>query len=237
MPHQAHSTFFAYPGLPDAYRCRTAHRRDLFHNRGRVGDVGPTLVYAGKYSRAKGLPFLLDAVERLGERFPDLVLHVAGEGAGSEAEALRARMKRMAPRVVLSGQLSQEQLGHLMRQCAVFVLPSFYEGFPLFLVEALACGCRVVCTDLPGLRDGFGKQLARVLSLVAMPRLVGPDTPVEQDVPAFVDRLVAALTEALHAPALDASSSALSTALIAFAWDAIFQRIERVWTDLAGPGA
>lgn len=34
MPHQAHSTFFAYPGLPDAYRCRTAHRRDLFHNRG-----------------------------------------------------------------------------------------------------------------------------------------------------------------------------------------------------------
>ena len=46
-----------------------------------------------------------------------------------------------------------------MRRCAVCVLPSFYEGVPLVLVEAAACGCRIVATALPGVIEQIAPYL------------------------------------------------------------------------------
>ena len=57
-------------------------------------------------------------------------------------------MEDLVPLVTMHGQLDQPALADLMRRCAVCVLPSFYEGVPLVLVEAAACGCRLVSTDL-----------------------------------------------------------------------------------------
>ena len=101
------------------------------------------------------------------------VADVAGSGAGEEADRLRTRMLAMAPTVVLHGQLSQAALAELMRTCAVFVLPSFYEGLGLVLVEALACGCRLVATALPGVQEQLAPLLGPALQKVAMPRMVG----------------------------------------------------------------
>ena len=56
-------------------------------------------------------------------------------------------MLSMAPAVTLHGQLNQPQLAVLMRRCGVCVLPSFYEGLPLVLIEAAACGCRIVAAE------------------------------------------------------------------------------------------
>ncbi|MBW2278188.1 MAG: glycosyltransferase family 4 protein, partial [Deltaproteobacteria bacterium] len=103
------------------------YRDELFRFRGNTCR-DPRLVYVGKYASAKGLPWLLDAFEKLASRIPDLELHVAGSGAGDEAENLRARMEQMAPRVVLHGQIAQDELAKLMHRSALCVLPSFYEG-------------------------------------------------------------------------------------------------------------
>ena len=46
-----------------------------------------------------------------------------------------------------------------MNQSDVFVLPSFYEGLPLVIIEALACGTYVICTDLPGIRNWIDQNL------------------------------------------------------------------------------
>ena len=220
------------------------YQEDIFHPHGRRRPDGTRLLYAGKYSYAKGLPQLLDAVERLGKRRADLTLHVAGEGAGAEADGLRDRMKRLAPRVVLHGQLGQADLAELMRQCDVFVLPSFYEGLPLVLVEALACGCRAVCSDLPGVRAGLYPHLEDWLRLVPLPRLLGPDVPVAEDLPGFVealaDRLAAALDEAAArservqtcGAGLEGASGTHPTGLDNFTWQAVFERIEAVWREL-----
>ncbi len=88
-------------------------------------------------------------------------LHVAGGGAGPEADAIRDRMDRMAPAVVQHGQLAQPELADLARRATVCVLPSFYEGLPLVLVEALACGCRLVATDLAGVRNELAPTARR----------------------------------------------------------------------------
>ncbi|MFH1419337.1 MAG: glycosyltransferase family 4 protein, partial [Planctomycetota bacterium] len=219
--HEGHADALAETLQIDRTRIHVVgagYNSTVFHARGRTpspnatgrtrpphgaGDTPPArdLLYVGKYSHAKGVPQLLDAFERLARRQLDLRLHIAGEGAGPEAEALRKRMAAMAPRVVMHGQLDQPALAGLMRRCAVFVLPSFYEGLPLVVVEALACGCRVVCTDLPGLRSAFGNGPGSgigatpipALDRIPLPRLIGPDVPHTSDLPAFVDRLTAAL--------------------------------------------
>ncbi|MCP4541142.1 MAG: glycosyltransferase family 4 protein [Chloroflexi bacterium] len=203
------------------------YREDLFHADGSDARQEKALLYVGKYSAAKGLPWLLDAVERLAERVPGLVLHVAGSGAGSEAEALRQRMQAMAPTVVLHGQIGQPELASLMRRCSVGVLPSFYEGVPLVLVEALACGCRLVSTNLPGVVDQLVPHLGPFIELVSLPRLVGADSPVSEDLPAFVNDLTESIEIALSKSPLD--NRGLTAALEPFTWSAVFRRVERVW--------
>ena len=84
----------------------------------------------------------------------------------------------MAPSVVQHGQLSQPELAEVARRSTVCVLPSFYEGLPLVLVEALACGCRLVATELPGIVEELAPRLGDALTMVELPSLeTGRPTP------------------------------------------------------------
>ncbi len=205
------------------------YREDLFHARGRATDAGPQLLYAGKLSRSKGLPWLLDAVATLASDRPGLVLHVAGSGAGDQAAQLRQRIEIMGGRVQLHGQLDQRALAALMRQVAVFVLPSFYEGLPLVLIEALACGCRLVSTALPAVAEQLAPQLGDVLTQVSLPRLVTVDEPEPADLGAFTDALSRAIGHSLDAPALGDPALTLAAPLRRFTWRAVFERVEQLW--------
>lgn len=206
------------------------YRDELFHSRGRPAAAGERLLYIGKYSAAKGMPWLLDAVQRLLPCHPDLELHVAGGGAGDEAEAIRARMEALGPAVVQHGMVAQPDLADLMRTCSVCVLPSFYEGVPLVLAEAMACGCRVVSTDLPGVVDQLASRMGSAIQLVRTPRLEGVDTPVAADLPSFVEELAAAVEDSLARGEIDARGEAVH--LSALTWEAVFERVERIWSGL-----
>ncbi len=208
------------------------YRDDVFRWRGGV-ERAERIVYVGKYSLAKGLPCLLDALEALAAARPDCELHVVGDGAGPEAESLRARMRDLAPRVVLHGTLGQAALAELLDRCAVCVLPSFYEGVPLVLAEALACGCRLVCSDLPGVRDQLAGPFGEALDLVPLPRLEGVDRPRAEDLPDFVAALVAALDAALARPSLGDPAVTLPGALAPFTWSAVYARVAEIWRELA----
>jgi len=208
------------------------YRDDLFHARGRGRNVEPALLYVGKYSPVKGLPCLLDAFEKIGEKRPGLVLHIAGGGAGTEADSIRTRMDRMAPAVVQHGQLAQAELAELARRATVCVLPSFYEGLPLVLVEALACGCRLVATDLSGIEIELAPRLGSALTMVEMPRLESVDRPRKEELPGFVDRLAHTIEAALDAPPLGDPESTMAEALSHFTWETVFGRVERVWRSL-----
>lgn len=199
---------------------------DLFHPHGRSSDVGNSIAYAGKLSHAKGVPWLLEAVTQLAAIHPDLAVHVAGSGAGPEAEALVRKMQSM-DFVHHHGQLDQARLADLMRTSSVFVLPSFYEGLPLVLVEAAACGCRLVTTALPGVTNQLVPEIGAAIELVPLPRIKDSDIPVTADLPAFVDNLAHALQAALNSPPLENAEQLVKT----MTWDAVFDRLEEVWCD------
>ena len=202
-------------------------RDEIFH-RGLIKPDGPRkdLLYVGKFSESKGLPWLLDAFGELNREQPDLCLHIAGDGSGPEAEILRARIQAMKPSTVMHGMMDQENLAQLMRRCHVCVLPSFYEGVPLVLVEAAACGCRLVSTRLPGVLEQIAPVIGNTLEMVSLPRLVKVDKPAAEDLPRFTKDLKVALRNALNA------SPASVTNLDIFAWSTVFRRVESIWQSI-----
>jgi len=205
------------------------YRDDIFKpGPGTLSDEVSKLVYAGKYSAAKGLPQLLDAFELLAEENAGLELHVVGSGAGEEARMLEKRMKSMAPAVVLHGQVDQVKLAGIMQGCDVCVLPSFYEGVPLVLVEALGCGCRLVSTALPGVVSEIAPHVGDALELVDLPRMESVDRPVPKDVAGFVEDLAKACRRALEKGDL-VESEGLGERLSHFTWDSVIERVYRVW--------
>ena len=94
-----------------------------------------------------------------------------GQIDAEEADRLLGRMKTFGDALIYHGRVDQPRLAELMRGCKVFALPSFYEGLPLVLVEALACGCQPVCTALPGVRSGIIPHLPGVLHTVELPEM------------------------------------------------------------------
>jgi glycosyltransferase involved in cell wall biosynthesis len=203
----------------------SSYREDHFHLTGRKGDDSRRIVYVGKLSRAKGLPWLLDAFDRLREEKRDLELHVAGGGGGSEAADIERRLRGMGG-ATYHGMLDQASLGALMRRSEILALPSFYEGVPLVLVEALACGCKLVATDLPGVRDRIAPTAGSAMTTLPLPRMLSIDEPMKEDLPEFVEKLGRALAHSLDAPAPEPRE------LGDFASETVFKKTEAIWNDL-----
>ena len=126
-------------------------------------------------------------------------LYLAG-GAGDEREyqEILDLAERCPVKVHLPGRLSQERLAALYNECGLFVLPSYYDAIPLVAVEALACGCKVVISDLPGVREWIGGAIEHAgIRYVPLPPMKNTDEPVAEALPAFEERLAAAIEEAL----------------------------------------
>ncbi|MDQ7823481.1 MAG: glycosyltransferase family 4 protein [Candidatus Eremiobacteraeota bacterium] len=188
------------------------------------------VVYGGKLSRAKGVMPLLEAAALL----TDLPwhLHLAGGGAGPEKDEIVERAMVMGGRVTLHGPLPQHELAQLMARSHIFVLPSFYEGFPLVLIEALASGCSLVSTDLPALKELFPGDAPPSLEAIALPPMKGgPDTPDEGALPAFVEALSQALRKQITRRIKETELPAehFRPFVKGFTWKQVFERIERVY--------
>ena len=160
------------------------------------------VLYVGKIARNKGVASLVGAFGALGEQVGavELVL-VGGHSDEAEYEEICA-LARACPRPVrLPGRLSPEDLLSAYRAADVFVLPSFFEGLPLVVVEALASGCKAVVTDLPGVRPWLAANAAGApVAFVETPPMLDVDTPDPAGLPAFEERLARALEESLAAP-------------------------------------
>lgn len=115
--------------------------------------IGHRLLYTGRLAAVKGLPILLESLVTLKASHPDLLLTVIGDGADRESlEQLTAQLN-LTDHVKFVGYQSQAKVRQYMQQTDVFVLPSFAEGVPVSLMEALAAGVPVVTTQIAGVGE------------------------------------------------------------------------------------
>jgi glycosyltransferase involved in cell wall biosynthesis len=108
----------------------------------------PYVLYVGSRSRYKNFGVLLEALSILRKRGHDLGLVLAGGGI------LRPTERRSIARVMSSREFlhcfpSDLQLASLYNGAAAFCFPSFTEGFGLPILEAMACGCPAIISDIP----------------------------------------------------------------------------------------
>lgn len=195
---------------------------------------GPVQVlYAGKLCFAKGVPWLLRVLQDFVAEsdLPDWQLHLVGGGSGEEKSHCLELAQTLGNRVRIHGMLDQQTLADLMRQAHILVLPSFFEGLPLVLLEALACGCRIVATDLPGTSELFAQTITDMVSLVPTPRLRSVDQPYEEDQDAFRRDLGRALQAQIRAVAGGTAFDQASVryTLDAYTWAGIFKKVNAVY--------
>jgi glycosyltransferase involved in cell wall biosynthesis len=111
------------------------------------------ILYAGNLLAGKGLGELMEAFIRLAQSRPRLRLAIVGQGPYGEALARRAAAAGVEDRVTMPGRGDAAAVAGWMRAADVFCLPSYSEGCPNVVVEALACGRPVVATRVGGIPE------------------------------------------------------------------------------------
>ncbi|MDE3074678.1 MAG: glycosyltransferase family 4 protein [Chloroflexota bacterium] len=118
----------------------------------------PYVLYLGGLDRRKNVGAALAAFRAIAPSFPNLVLTIVGEprSGSSRFPDLRPLAAPLGDRVRFLGWVSEEQKLRLYQHAELFVYPSLYEGFGLDPLEAMACGCPVVCSDASSLPEVVG---------------------------------------------------------------------------------
>jgi colanic acid/amylovoran biosynthesis glycosyltransferase len=159
---------------------RTGVDCELFTPNGHSARPGRVLTVA-RLVRGKGLDVLLDALHLLDRRGLAAELVIAGEGPDRARLEQRVGELGLEDRVRLTGAVAEDRIRELYAEAQVVCLPSFSEGVPVVLMEAMAMGVPVVATRItgvpelvdegrsgllvpPGRPDALADSLARVLS-------------------------------------------------------------------------
>lgn len=113
--------------------------------------TGNALVFIGRLAPVKGLRKLIGAFELALQSNPKLSLTIVGDGP--ERGWLEQTTRKFGAAVTLTGPRSQAEVADILAQSDVLVLPSFAEGVPVVLMEAMASGKPVIATQVAGVAE------------------------------------------------------------------------------------
>jgi starch synthase len=201
-----------------------------------IDPTRPGVLFVGRITRQKGLPYLLRAVERL----PAEVQVVLCAGApdtpeiAAEVAAGVARLTEQREGVVwIEQMLPRQLLCQVLSWATVFVCPSVYEPLGIVNLEAMACEVPVVGTATGGIpevvQDGVTGRLVPIDQAQD-----GTGTPTDPD--SFVADLAAAITEVVTDPgrARTMGQAGRLRAEEHFSWDAVAAQTVDLYRTLLG---
>jgi glycosyltransferase involved in cell wall biosynthesis len=116
----------------------------------RAAEPGPTVLFLGHLLRDKGVYDLVEAFAVVAKRVPGVKLVLGGVG---EVDAVRALATQLGVRehVEVPGWLGPQAKNAALAASSVFLLPSYHEGMPMALLEAMSWGRPVVATPVGGI--------------------------------------------------------------------------------------
>jgi glycosyltransferase involved in cell wall biosynthesis len=181
-------------------------------------EPGRFALFLGRLVPEKGVHTLIRAYMRT-----DLEEKLAIAGPVSHTGEYVSEVTELAagdPRIDMIGPRYGAEKAWLLRNAAVFVLPSTLEGLPIALMEAAACGCRSVVSDIP--------ENLEVVSPNGHPLAVAFRTEDEND-------LAVKLVEAIRDPEREAKAAEARTKILErYDWARIAEQTERVYLRAIG---
>jgi starch synthase len=217
----------------DTDEYRPDHGTDVMARLG-VDPHRPSVVYVGRITRQKGLPYLL----RAAARFPPEVQVVLLAGApdtpelGAEVESLAATLRNSRQGVVwVQEMLPKPSVIQILTHATVFVCPSVYEPMGIVNLEAMACETAVVATATGGIPEVVANGETGLLVPITQ-ATDGTGTPLDPD--RFVSDLAAAVNEVLGDPARATAlgKAGRRRAVEHFSWPAIAERTIEVYRSV-----
>lgn len=115
------------------------------------------ILFLGRLCPEKGILDLIDASAALANEFPELRVVCAGDG---DIASLRKRAAALGlnHNVVFPGWVDGPVKDELLARASIFVLPSYAEGLPIGVLEAMINGIPVVATAVGGIPDALGSE-------------------------------------------------------------------------------
>jgi glycosyltransferase involved in cell wall biosynthesis len=146
-----HKTEAVYNGIPENYGLRAAEWRDKM--RALLGLRGSEagIVFVGSLVERKGLGVLLGALGGL--RGSPWRLFVVGGGEGRAGYEDLSRSLGLEDRVAFLGEIPEAEVEKVLAGSDVLALPSFMEGLPYVVLEAMACSVPVVASRVDGVPE------------------------------------------------------------------------------------
>ena len=106
------------------------------------------LLFLGRICRDKGVQELLEAVRQLKGQYPSLHLYLGGSFEDSDLKRL---VDSMSDCVTWIGWVSGEDKANWLKKCDIFVLPSYFEGQSVSILEAMSYSCAIAASNVGGI--------------------------------------------------------------------------------------
>lgn len=106
------------------------------------------LLFLGRLCKEKGIRELLESITELARKYPDIKLYLGGIWEDGELKALAAKNPE---HVTELGWVTGEEKRRCLEECDIFVLPTYFEGQSLSVLEAMAYSCAVVASGVGGI--------------------------------------------------------------------------------------
>ncbi|KAF5033855.1 Alpha-D-kanosaminyltransferase [anaerobic digester metagenome] len=114
--------------------------------------------YVGRFSKEKGIIEFLESMTLILEEKNELKFIICGDGDLKEDVELYLDANNLHGKVKLLGWVSHEELPNILNDLKLLVLPSYSEGLPNIMLEAMACGTPVLATSVGAIPDIITSQ-------------------------------------------------------------------------------
>lgn len=135
---------------------------DLVHHPQSTNSATPNILYLGKAHHLKGVYDLVSAMKHITRVLPATSLTIAGDGDLCSLQRFIDE-HGLTKSIQLLGWIEPERRNSLLRQCSVFALPSYQEGLPIALLEAMASACAIVTTPVGAIPEVIQHNINGIL--------------------------------------------------------------------------